>query len=255
MDGELKTFVARLTASTLALIDQRKRPLFLMLLDAAFADVPPAYASAWFGDLFRKRAREADWVASLLASDSYMEGYSAGRLWQYSGIQSDRRLGNSLRRHAMDEARHSKMFTSVLFKTFPNIESEPLRTEMATNTPDLATHPTYPTDYPAPGEEELLNSMIMVNLFEIKALVLGKLFRPVVTAYAPEDAKIAVDGMMSAILEDEGHHIAYSASVIEDACCRGQQSYVEVALRDFQDAQNRVAVADLDRDWAREATL
>src|SRR3546814_551491 len=121
----------RLTAATLAQNDRRQRPEFLMRLDEAFADVPPTYACAWFGDLFRKRAREADWVASLLASDSYMEGYSAGRLWQYAGIQSDPGLGDSLRRHGMDEARHSKMFTSVLFKIFPRLESEFLHSEMA----------------------------------------------------------------------------------------------------------------------------
>lgn len=245
MGSEPHSFVGRLTASALGHTGQKDRPHYLSLLDDAFVAAPPVYGEKWFGDLFRTLGRNPNWVASLMASDSYMEGYSAGRLWQYAGVLDNPMLSQSMLRHADDEARHSRIFTKTLFKTFPSLENPTLLDELNRNAPDLDRHPSYPDDFPSPSEEEILNSMILINLFEIKALVLGKLMQPLAVAHAPEDHKRVVSRMLGAIVGDEAHHIRYSADFIEHACQQGHRDVVATALRDFQQTLNEVTAREL----------
>lgn len=253
MGSEPHSFVGRLTASALGNIDQKDRNHYLSLMDDAFIAAPPVYGEKWFGDMFRTLGRNADWVASLMASDSYMEGYSAGRLWQYAGVLDDAPLSQAMLRHADDEARHSRIFTKTLFKTFPSLQTPALHDELSRNAPDLAHHPSYPDDFPCPSEEEILNSMILINLFEIKALVLGKLMQPLAVAHAPEGNKRVVERMLGAIVGDEAHHIRYSADVIEQACRQGHRDFVATALRDFQQTLNEVTARELHDEPTQDA--
>lgn len=242
------SFVGDLTLSALAKLDQKKRPYYEALIDQAFIASPPAYGKEWFGDQFRAHGRDAGWVASLMASDAYMEGYSAGRLWQYAGVLKDESLASAMRRHAMDEAKHSKIFTRTFFKAFPSLLEEDLQVKLDAYSPDLAIHPGYPDDFPKPSELELLNSMILINLYEIKALLLGKLMQPIAVAHAPEENKELVHKMLGTIIADEVHHIRYSADYIEQACRDGHSEFVGSALQDFQQTMNQIVETELDAD-------
>lgn len=223
-------------------------PRYRALIDSAFADVQPAYATTSFGDLFRRRGRDATWVASLLASDSYTEGYSATRLWQYASSLPDPRMGQSLRRHATDEAKHSKLFATALLKTFPQLESPALRQDLASNTPDLQRVDVRTALLDPPSPEELLSSMLLINLYEVKALFLCMLTKPVTLAHAPHESVPALTPLFDAIAQDEGHHIRYTAAVLERVCQEGHEDMVRAMLRDFQDSINQVTYGDLETD-------
>jgi len=127
MKSSPRSFAGQVVWRALDATGEPPLPRYRALIDSTFADVQPAYATTSFGDLFRRRGRDATWVASLLASDSYTEGYSATRLWQYASSLPDPLMGQSLRRHATDEAKHSRFFATALLKTFPQLEN---RTEI-----------------------------------------------------------------------------------------------------------------------------
>lgn len=215
------------------------------LIDDVFDAVPPVYAQSDFGNVFRLRSRDASWVASLLASDSYMEGYSASRLWQYASSLSDQVVADSIRRHARDEAKHSRMFAASVFKAFPTLEDPDLRVSLESNTPELSDVQVGAHLLDVPSQEELLNSMMLVNLFEIKALVLCKLMKPVVLAHAPDGNRQVLDRLFNAIERDECQHIRYSASFLEQASSAFGGAHIKEALISFQCALNRVVCDEL----------
>jgi hypothetical protein len=255
MGGAPRSNAGRLAASALARVDQTPRTHYLALLDDAFVATPPHYATQVFGDLFRKCGQDPSWLASLLASDSYMEGYSGRRLWQYAGLLQDQELAQRMQKHAMDEVRHSKIFARALIKTFPVLASDVLRNDLARNAPDLETVPIRTLDDPVPDAEEVLTSLILINLFEIKALVLGMLIKPLVIAHSPERNRALLGKMLDTIIADEARHISYSAEFIESACLNGQRDRVRHAFRDFQSTLNQVAATDLDADFHSNAQV
>lgn len=188
---------------------------YLDVLSCALNDARPNFETTRYRDTFREQAVDRDWFASLLASNLYMEGYSAGRLLQYAGVVSDPALARDLARHAHDEARHSRQFHDLIFMVFPHLDTPMLRDEAAANVVDLDAIIPCPADYPAPPPDELLNSLILMNLFEIKALYLGNFLKPFVRAHAPEAHATAAESIIGGIASDECHHIAYTARHID----------------------------------------
>lgn len=249
----LQSPTARVTADAMHTIGERPGQHYIALLDAAFSEIPPQFEEPWFGNLFRHRGRDPTWVASLLASDSYMEGYSAKRLWQYAAQLGDEKLAHRMRRHAADEARHSKIFGAAILKTFPELASGDLRTDLDRNAPSLTTGQAYLEDGWRPDAEEVLTSLILINLFEIKALVVGMMLKPLVLAHAPEHNRRSLRKMLDLIIRDEASHISYSAAFLEVACVSGQREQIGSALRDFQNTLNQVMRSELDADSSRES--
>ena len=189
---------------------------YLDALTRALDDALPNFETPRYQGAFREQAVDRDWFASLLASNLYMEGYSAGRLKQYSGVISgDGTLQRDLARHAHDEARHSLQFYDLLFLVFPHLDTPTLRREAKANVVDLDAITPCPADYPAPSSDELLNSLILMNLFEIKALYLGNYLRPFVRAHAPAAQAREAEAIICGIAGDECHHIAYTARHID----------------------------------------
>lgn len=225
------------------------------LIDLAFASVQPAYATQSFGDLFRRRGRDATWVASLLASDSYTEGYSATRLWQYASSLPDKSMELALMRHAKDEAKHSKLFATAVLKTFPQLGGPSLRSSLESNTPNLDQVDVRDLLLNPPSQDELLSSMLLINLYEVKALFLCMMTKPVALAHAPAENTSGLGKLFDSIAQDEGHHIRYTAAYLEEACNQGHRQVVESMLREFQESINQVTHNDLEADAVNAPSL
>lgn len=189
---------------------------YLEVLGLALDRVRPNFESEAFRDAFRQQAIDRPWFASLLASNLYMEGYSAGRLQQYGQVIGEQRLAAHLQRHAEDEARHSRLFHELLFATFPELlQDEGFRGEADDNVVDLASVSRCPPDYPVPAQEEVFNSLVLMNLYEVKAAFLGNYLLPFACAHAPAASADRVGSVLRSILQDEGHHITYTAKHLD----------------------------------------
>lgn len=255
MQAQADNFVATLATSSMRAVDGRDRPHYCELIEAALASEPPTYATQRFADLFRLRGRDASWLASLLASDSYMEGYSAGRLWQYAASLGDAALAEAMRRHARDEAKHSRMFSAAVLRTFPSLDCEDLSRELYANAPDLDHLDVAAFALDTPSDDELLNSILLINLFEIKALLLGLMTKPLIVAHAPQDRRGALGRMMDTILGDEARHILYSADFLEAKCRHGQRAEVASGLHEHQATLNLLTLKDLEADLSQERNI
>lgn len=255
MSASANNFLASLVISSVRAVDGKERPSYFASIETALAEEPAVYATERFGELFRLRGRDASWLCSLLASDSYMEGYSAGRLWTYAASLEDAKLGRAMRIHAKDEAKHSRMFSVALLRAFPAIASEALKRDLYANAPNLDRLDVSEFSLETPRDDELLSSMLLINLFEIKALVLGLMTKPLLLAHAPADRRDALARMMDTIIRDEAHHILYTADYLEARCGAGEQTAVASGLRDFQATLNTVTLKDLESELSQERTL
>jgi hypothetical protein len=205
------------------------------------------YALTEFGRRFRVLARDPSWFANLLVSDAHLEGYSAWQLWKWSESIVDVRVRESVERHANDEARHSRMFASLLHILFPPACTNDVGVRLAAMSPDLIpnndrTRPTTEAAVP----DDVLRSIAFINTFEAKALVLGRLLEPVLVAYAsPADAR-RVERIARALLSDEVRHISYSARILQRASEQGRSDVVRAALHEAHASLNASTTAELE---------
>ena len=230
-----------------ALCDPNGLKNYRLALSNACKSNPPPYGQAWFGNEFRFRARDYSWFASLLVSDADLEGYSARQLWAYAGAIDDLRFAAGLRRHAIDEARHSRIFARLLFLVFPRLDEEDLRLRLDAMAPELRLSDAQPSSTPLKcSREELLNSAILINLHEVKALVLEYLLRPTVIAYCDTPNERRANRLLGSLISDEIRHIRYSAEIIDAAMNDGYRNYVYDAMSDFQSLLNAATVEEVN---------
>jgi hypothetical protein len=225
---------------------------------------PPPYGNQAFGESYRRMAEDPSWFASLLASNADLEGYSAKRLWSYARTVTDPNFASGLRTHALDEARHSHIFASLLSKVFPTALTAAVRERLSEMAPRLSLgaredSPNAPMGDPAPTAAELLDSAILINLFETKALILEELLRPTLLAYCPRKSHATVERMLDALITDEVRHIRYTADYIELAATAGHADRIFKAMSDFQWSLNTVTLSEVeescnDRPGDPEAT-
>jgi hypothetical protein len=243
----MANFVCDLTLSTLNV--DNNFGVYGLALENALGANPPPYGVRWFGERYRRMARNPSWFASLLVSDVDLEGYSAKQLWAYASIVSNPTFANGLRAHAIDEARHSKMFANLLFTIFPKLRTEELSHKLDEMAPDLKiTEAIRPeTDSIERPFEELLNSAILINLHEIKALILEHLLRPTIMAYCSSREQVRVGRLMNRLISDEIRHIRYSAEFIGDAALRGYREHIFDTMADFQRVLNLVTLVEVEK--------
>lgn len=223
-------------------------PVFSRALENALETNPPPYGESWFGEKYRFMVRNPSWFASLLVSDVDLEGYSAKQLWAYANTVSHIEFAKGLQKHAIDEARHSRMFANLLFTVFPKLKTEELCWKLNEMSPRLKiSEATFgATDAAERPFEELLNSAILISLHEIKALILEQFLCPTLTAYSPlaQHRKIAI--LTNQLISDEIQHIRYSAEFIEAAALKHHE-YIFEAVADFQRVINSVTLDEIEK--------
>ncbi|PCE33152.1 hypothetical protein [Burkholderia ubonensis] len=243
------SFVCGFVGEHLARSDGSARDVYSNVLAQALAGNDPPYAKGWFGNDFRRRSRDQEWLISLLLSNVDMEGYSAGRLWEYGARIGQVAMARGIQKHACDEAKHSRMFARIAFSTFPRIETEQLRDRLRGCAPALnLTTPAANGVGESHDFEELLNSLILINLFEIRALFLEKLLTPVLFAHAPEASRGYLERAMAIIVWDEVGHIRYTADFLADLANQGYEEQIIVSMREFQSVLNRLTEKEMDED-------
>lgn len=230
-----------------SLSDGGRRPGYEAALHAALAGSPPAYAEMRFVDEFRYQAKDPSWFASLLVSDCDLEGYSGGQLARYAKEIADRRLASGLAAHAADEARHSRIFASLLFGIFPQLAPDlSLRAKLAALAPRLkAASYVSAISFDEP-DEALLSSMVLINLHEVKALVLEQLLKPVALAHAPDANRQKIHRQFQVLIDDELQHIRYSAEYIEHAATLGWGDTIADMMVDYQQLMNQVTLEEVE---------
>ena len=96
-----------------------------------------------------------------------------------------------------------------------------------------------------PLDEDLFHSLVLINLFEIKALFLQKLLAPMLYAYSDGSRSKALR-VMESITADEIRHIRYTGALINDGCPEISPLQMLEMIADFQRMLNLTTLRELE---------
>ena len=211
--------VARVTLKALREHGVPELPIYDRALAAACTAFPPPFGRKDYGDLYRSSASDSDWVALSLLTAAQSEGEGAKHLWDMAACTPNAEVARQIQQHAIDEARHSRGYVTLLGLIFPEAADEELRTRLGSLSPGYnGRSPLVPTAgspyaYPATVDE-----LIQMNIAEIRTRIYHLLQRPVLLySYCKTNQRPRVRQMLDWLLVDETRHIAYTARLIERA--------------------------------------
>jgi hypothetical protein len=214
------------------------------LLKAATSVHLPPYGMAWYGNKYREQARDVDWFANSLILNSYEEGNGSRQVWELSQKTANQDFAQLIRNHSIDESRHSKMFAILVDILFPTSIEIETRRQVKAFSPGYSSsnHPSIQAKslVNVLSEKLMMDQLIMVNLLEIRALVLQLLLRPVLQAYAKPAELEKVTRMSDQFIYDETQHIAYSAHCICEYYQCGDQDWLKEQMIERQETVNNL---------------
>lgn len=214
-------------------------PAYARALTEACRACPPLFGKRAYGDLYRRSARDPDWVALSLATAAQSEGEGARHLWDMAASTADGYVADQLQQHAIDEARHSRGYVTLLGIIYPQAFDCRTRDAMQALSPGytrkspLVAPENSPYAAPATVDE-----LIQMNIAEIRTRFYHLLQRPVLLAACEGDALARVRRILDSLLIDETRHIAYTACLIERAAAAGTEVIMDLMrrrMREFND--------------------
>jgi len=210
-------FVAGMTIKALREHGVPELPAYDRALTGACNAFPPPFGKQEYGDIYRSKASEPYWVALSLITAAQSEGEGARHLWDMAACTSDSEIAQQMQRHAIDESRHSRMYTTLLGLIFPEAADTEFQRRLARLSPGytasslLAPSAGSPYAYPATVDE-----LIQINIAEIRTRVYHLTQRSVLLDhYCKADRRARVQQILDRLLIDETRHIAYTARLIE----------------------------------------
>src|SRR5262249_15608716 len=117
--------VARMTIRALREHGVPELPTYDRALAAACTASPPPFGRKAYGDLYRSSASDPDWIALSLLTAAQSEGEGARHLWDMAACTPDAEIARQIQQHAIDEARHSRVYVTllVLFSRRPRMRN------------------------------------------------------------------------------------------------------------------------------------
>ena len=218
--------VAEMTISALRESGGCELPNFEELLTSAFETYDPPFGQAWYGELYREKARDPRWLATSLVLNAEKEGEGARRLWEMAACTADADAAEQVRRHAIDEARHAKIYIGMLDTAFPGCADGEFRRHLDAISPGYTLKDS-PGRSDAPADfSHTLDELIQMNMGEIRTRINQLMLEPVLLAHCHPAGRPRISRMLNSIISDETKHISYTAVLIEKAVQSGHKTVV-----------------------------
>ncbi len=213
-------------------------PLFTDCVQSAFESVDPVFTRQRYGDFFFHCAGTVPgWLSRVVMANADAESQGSEKLfWLWRGSAANAEISKDVWVHAKDEARHSRLFVSLIEDSFPGSFStaslQSKRGELFAITPESRKQERF-----ALPDEELMDHLVQMNMGEIRTRSHMLLLSPVIYALTPADAKDRVRPVLEGLVTDEIRHITYTARFIESWCQNGDLKRIrelyQRRLRDF----------------------
>ena len=214
-------------------------PAYRRALVSAFDRFPPVFGTQAYADVYRRNARDRDWVALSLASFAEGEGDGAERLWDMAASTPDADLARQLQWHAIDEARHSRGYVTLLGIIFPRAVDQELLAQLRRLSPGYTRSSPLRARRASPyARAATVDEIIQMNLAEMRTRLQHLFQRPVLLRCCPPEQRLRVRRILDSLLHDETRHIAYTARLIERAAQSGLKPVMDLMherLRDFNE--------------------
>jgi len=199
---------------------------------------------AWYGEKYRNVAADPNWLALSLIANAAKEGEGAQKLWRLVARTEDQEVAEQIRMHAVDEARHARLYIVLLETAFPEAVSEELRPSLLALSPGYSPKDRPTTSQPV-AENYVLDELIQMNIGEIRTRIHQLLLRPVLTVYCPSDRRGKLQKILDSLLDDETRHIEYTARLIERGCNRGFGDFVYHTMAKRLDEFNHITLREV----------
>jgi hypothetical protein len=211
-------------------------PKYLAALENAVKHVQPEFEKESYGELFREAAVDPSWFAESLMTNAEREGDGATRLWSMAACCPDIKETELLKRHAVDESRHSTIYLKLLDLTFPDAVDSKFRAELE----DLSPHYTNKQElFVVKGSDYArvpsIDEYIQMNIAEIRTAMHHIFQRESLKQYCPEKNLEKVLSLSTALLKDELYHVAYTAKLIEEKATEDLSELFTKRIHDFNE--------------------
>lgn len=226
-------------------------PAYDRALAAACTAFPPPFGENEYGDLYRRSAVDPDWVALSLLTAAQSEGEGARHLWDMAACTPDAEIARQIQQHAIDEARHSRGYITLLGFIFPEAADEGLRTRLRHLSPrytgDSPLTPTAGSPYAYPAT---VDELIQMNIAEIRTRIYHLLQRPVLLDHScktNQNQCPRVRQILDRLLIDETRHIAYTARLIDRAAQASGSEQITDLMRERVKDFNEITEEEMAR--------
>jgi hypothetical protein len=240
--------VARETLGAFRECDVPGLPFYDQALIEACTAFPPPFGEQRYGDVYRSRAADPEWIAFSLIAAAKSEGDGSQHLLAMAACTPDEEIARQMRQHALDEAHHSRLYVTSLRLIFPTATDGELQAQLRNLSPNYSgpavclSSADSPWAYPATVDE-----LIQMNLAEIRTRAFQLIQRPVLLSACPQKRRQQVGRILDKLLLDETRHVLYTALLIErhaQASATGGAQVAEL-MRERLHEFNQMTEADL----------
>jgi len=198
----------------------------------AFGDVSPIFSRSQYSDLFWHCAVEVPgWFAQVLIANAEAESKGSAKLIRmWSTMASASPLSASILRHARDESRHSRLFLDLIDWTMRNQVERKFVDQLRKTLPDVRVG-ELPQQSDEISQVTLIDSLVQMNIGEIRTRVHIELFAPILAELAPAPDKAQTIKVLQTLARDEIRHITYTAELLEQAAEHGQSDLIAQLFR------------------------
>lgn len=216
-------------------------------LAAARTRYPPPFDSPSYRTAYMTCARDPYWVATSLVANSLAEAKGARGLWQISRFAS-KDIAQAIRRHAIDEARHARLYLTMLKDIFPTyIENAALHL-LQQELPEFRMENATPDSGKA-SDLAMIDDLIQINIGEIRTRIHAQFQQPILMKYSHPSIRSRTNRILRSILRDEDRHIQYTSEIIERFAFGGHSEFIsattERRLVEFSEITRLQVRADL----------
>lgn len=218
--------IAELTISGMRESGGRELPNFEAILNSALETYEAPFGQDWYGELYREKARDPQWLATSLILNAEKEGEGARRLWGMAAGTADLDVADQVRHHAIDEARHAKIYIGMFDTVFSGCADDELRHHLNGISPGYTLQDSPERSGELEDFSDTLDGLIQMNMGEIRTRINQLLLAPMLLAHCQPSGHPKISRMLDSIVNDETKHIFYTAALIEQAVQAGHRELV-----------------------------
>jgi len=192
-------------------------PHYLAALERALAEEYPPFGTEEYAKVYRSASADPQWLAESLATNSSGEGDGARRLWSLAFCATDTRHKELIKRHAVDESRHSLAYLVLLDLCFPGAVEPAFRAELNGLSPHFSmANELFAVEGSAYARTPTVDDFIQMNISEMRTTIHHTLQREAIAVHCPDQNRERATAVLDSLLRDEVHHVAYTAELIEE---------------------------------------
>jgi hypothetical protein len=211
---------------------------YLVAVRKAAELAPPPFCLTKYVAEYERMSTNPRWLAISIIANAQREGQGATDLWSLAACAEDPAVMELIKKHAVDESRHAKLYLSLLDLVFPDVVEEGFRKELNSVSPGFTLQqPLFSLPNSDYARNPSIDDLVQMNIAEIRTTLHHLMQRKAVFRHAPLENQQSINKILDSLLVDELNHVGYTAELIESKSsdigeAKLNQLY-ECRLRDF----------------------